>query len=95
MAMTRSLADVKAHLSELVTQVGAHHDRVTVTVHGRPTAVLLAVDDLEALEETVAVLSDSDAMRALVAAEGEVQRGEDEDEASLREAMDARPRVRR
>jgi PHD/YefM family antitoxin component YafN of YafNO toxin-antitoxin module len=27
---------------------------ITVTVHGRPSAVLLSVDDLEALEETIA-----------------------------------------
>lgn len=44
-----SLAEVKAHLSELVGRVGGQHERVTVTVHGRPSAVLLAVDDLEAL----------------------------------------------
>ena len=31
---TRSVPDVKAHLSELVAQVGTQHDRVTITVHG-------------------------------------------------------------
>ena len=54
MSETRSLVDVKAHLSELVARVGSQHERVTVTVHGRPAAVLVAVDDLEALEETIA-----------------------------------------
>jgi antitoxin YefM len=54
------LADVKAHLSELVSRVDRQHDRVTVTVHGRPSAVLLSPDDLEALEETIAILSDDD-----------------------------------
>jgi prevent-host-death family protein len=53
----------KSHLSELVRRVSGQHERVTVTVHGRPSAVLLAVDDLEALEETIAVLSDTEAMR--------------------------------
>lgn len=87
MSESRSLAEVKAHLSELVARVGAQHERVTVTVHGRPAAVLLAVDDLEALEETIAVLSDTTALRALSDADAELARGKGEDEASLAAAM--------
>ena len=90
MSEIRSLAEVKAHLSELVARVGAQHDRVTVTVHGRPAAMLVAVDDIESMEETIAVLSDRSAVRALVEAEAEVARGEGEDEASLERAMRAR-----
>lgn len=85
-----SLADAKSHLSELVSRVGSQHDRVTVTVHGRPAAVLLAVEDLEALEETIAVLSDTATVRALAAADAELARGEGETEDALREAMRAR-----
>ena len=89
---TRSVADVKAHLSELVAQVGAHHDRVTVTVHGRPTAVLVAVEDLEGLEETIAVLSSADTLRALADADAELAAGGGESETTLRAAMAARRR---
>ena len=89
---TRSVADVKAHLSELVAKVGAQHDRVTVTVHGRPTAVLVAVEDLEGLEETIAVLSDAEALRALADADAELAAGGGESEATLRAAMAARRR---
>lgn len=85
-----SVADAKAHLSELVARVGSQHDRVTVTVHGRPTAVLLAVDDLESLEETIAVLSDPAALRALGQADAELARGEGEDADALAAAMRAR-----
>ena len=92
MSETRSLADVKAHLSELVAQVGAQHERVTVTVHGRPTAVLVAVDDLESLEETIAVLSDSSVVRALTDADTELAAGHGESEETLRAAMRARQR---
>ncbi len=94
MSMTRSLADVKAHLSELVAQVDAQHDRVTVTVHGRPAAVLVAVDDLDSLEETIAVLSDRAMVRALAFAESEIASGDGESEASLRAAMSARRALR-
>jgi prevent-host-death family protein len=44
---TLPLGEVKTHLSELVGRVHDHHERVTVTVHGRPSAVLVAVEDLE------------------------------------------------
>jgi antitoxin YefM len=81
------LAEVKAHLSELVGRVSAQHERLTVTVHGRPSAVLLAVEDLESLEETIAVLSDTDALRQLTQAEAEIARGEGETEEQLAEAM--------
>ena len=50
---TLPLGEVKSHLSELVGRVHDHHERVTVTVHGRPSAVLVAVEDLERLEETL------------------------------------------
>lgn len=87
MTESKSLADAKAHLSELVARVGAHHERVTVTVHGKPTAVLVAVDDLDALEETIALLSDTLALRALADSDAELARGEGESEQSLTAAM--------
>jgi antitoxin YefM len=48
---------------------------------------LLLVDDLEALEETIAVLSDFEAMRQLAHAEAEVAGGQGESEEQLTEAM--------
>lgn len=87
MSSTLPLAEVKAHLSELVSRVNAEHDRVRVTVHGPPSAVLLAVQDVEALEETIAILSDTETMRRLIEAEGEIARGEGETQEQLAEAM--------
>lgn len=59
------LSEVKAKLSEVVDEIVTTHERVTVTRNGRPAAVLLSVDDLEAIEETVAILSDPAAVRAI------------------------------
>jgi prevent-host-death family protein len=52
-----SLADVKNRLSEVVDKLEREHGRVVVTKHGQPAAVMLNVDDLESLEETLAILS--------------------------------------
>lgn len=85
------LAEAKAHLSELVNRVSRQHERVTVTVHGQPSAVLLSPEDLERLEETIAVLSDNDLMTQLAAAEADLAAGRIE----TREDLDAAMRRRR
>jgi antitoxin YefM len=58
MSETLPLSSVKAHLSELVDRVEGQQDRVVVTRNGKPAAVLISPDDLESLEETLAVMSD-------------------------------------
>jgi antitoxin YefM len=58
MSETMSLAAVKARFSELVDRVERQQDRVVVTRNGKPAAVLISADDLERLEETLAVMSD-------------------------------------
>jgi antitoxin YefM len=92
MTTQHALADAKAHLSELVGRVARHHERVMLTVHGHPTAVLLAVEDLESLEETIALLSDPETLASLATSEAEVARGEIVSEAELARAMADRRR---
>jgi antitoxin YefM len=48
-----SLAEAKDKLSALVNDVTSTHEHYTITRNGRPVAVVLPVDDLESLEETV------------------------------------------
>ena len=58
MAETMSLAEVKARFSEVVDRVERQQDRVVVTRNGKPAAVLISPEDLESLEETLAVMTD-------------------------------------
>jgi antitoxin YefM len=62
MSETLPLSSVKAHLSELVDRVEDQHDRVVLTRNGKPAAVLVSHDDLESLEETLAIMSDPSLM---------------------------------
>lgn len=84
---TLSLGEAKAHLSEIVGRVHDHHERVTVTVHGRPSAVLVSVDDLEQLEETIAILRDPATMQRLADSDAELARGNAVTAEDLAEAM--------
>ena len=70
------LGDVKSHLSEIVGRVHDHHERVTVTVHGRPSAILIAPEDLEALEETLEIMRDAATMNRLAESDAELARSE-------------------
>lgn len=76
MPETLSLSYVKAHLSELTDRIEGEHDRVVVTRNGRPAAVLISADDLESLEETLAVLSDPDLMQRIREGETAIANGD-------------------
>jgi antitoxin YefM len=70
-----SLAEVKNRLSEVVDRLEREHGRVVITKHGRPAAVMLSLDDLESLEETLAILSDPTIMQAIGEGEADVRAG--------------------
>jgi PHD/YefM family antitoxin component YafN of YafNO toxin-antitoxin module len=59
-------------------------------IAGRPSVVLIAVDDLLALEDTLAVLSDADTMRRMAESDQQLARGEGESEQQLAAAMGQR-----
>jgi prevent-host-death family protein len=56
------LAEVKNRLSEVVDTVEREHGRVVITRHGRPAAVVLSIEDLESLEETLDVMASTSLM---------------------------------
>ena len=62
-----SLADVKARFSEVVGRVSDHHERVVVTVHGKPSAVLLSMYDYESITETLEAMSEPGLVESLEA----------------------------
>jgi antitoxin YefM len=69
------LAEVKNRLSEVVDRLEREHGRVVITKHGHPAAVMLSLEDLESLEETLAVLSDLELTAAIREADAEVAEG--------------------
>jgi prevent-host-death family protein len=73
---TEPLRAVRDHLSEFVDRAEREHERVVVTRNGRPAAVLIGYEDLAALEETLEVLSDPEAMAGVRESRSEVDRGD-------------------
>ncbi len=75
MSETLPLSEIKARLSEIVDRVEEQHERVTLTRNGRPAAVLISPEDLEALEDALDLLSDPQAMREIEQARQEIATG--------------------
>ena len=73
---TEPLRAVRDHLSEVVDRVEHQHERVVITRNGHPAAVLVSPDDLDRLEETIAVLSDPDALADIREADAAYARGD-------------------
>ena len=75
MSETLPLAQIKAHLSEIVDRVEKEHDRVVLTRNGRPAAVIMSPADLDALEDTLDLLSDPAALGDIRTAQADFANG--------------------
>ena len=75
MSETIAFTEAKAHLSDLVDRTSREHERFILTRNGVPAAVLLSPDDLESLEETVAILEDKALLASLRRSRREASEG--------------------
>lgn len=87
---TIPLADAKARLSAVLDEVRDTHERVVITRNGRPEAVLMAVSDLHAMEETLDLLSTPGALEQIRQAEADIAAGDAIDSAELHRQLAAR-----
>jgi prevent-host-death family protein len=74
--LTLPLAEIKKRLSQIVDGVEQHHDRIVLTRHGRPAAVIMSPHDLESLEETLDILSNPATMREIRRSERAIEQGD-------------------
>ena len=65
MSKTVPSREFRSRLAELLDEVADRREHVTVTRRGRPAAVLVPIDEYEALEETAEILSDDEALAAI------------------------------
>jgi antitoxin YefM len=76
MTAVEPLRTVRDHFSEFVDRAEKEHERVVVTRNGRPSVVLISYEDLEAIEETLDILSDPNALREIREAEAAMANGD-------------------
>lgn len=81
---TIPLTEAKAKLNELIEDAVTTHERVTITRHGKPAAVLISVDDLESMEETLFWQAQHGVHADIDTARREAAAGQLHDEAAVR-----------
>jgi prevent-host-death family protein len=93
-AKTVPVRELRANLSQLLSEVADRREHVLVTRNGRPAAALVPIGEYEALEETAEILSDSDTLAAIEGGLAELARGDTVALADLRAEL-ARRRLTR
>jgi antitoxin YefM len=73
---TISVTDARSRLPELVDDVVDQLSEYVITKRGRAHAVLLSVEEHEAMQETLEVLSDSEALRRIREGLDDLARGD-------------------
>lgn len=76
MTKTIPVREFRSNLAELLSDVADRRDHVVVTRNGRPAAVLVPIDEYQALEETAEILSDAETLEALQAGLDDLARGD-------------------
>ena len=76
MSKTVPSREFRSHLAELLDEVADRREHVTVTRRGRPAAVLVPIDEYEALEETAEILSDDATLAAIRRGLDDLARGD-------------------
>jgi len=90
MSETMNVTEAKARLSELVASVATTQEHVEITRNGEPAAVLISHEELAALRETVAILSDPQIVSDIAAGLADIQAGRTIDIEDLRASMASR-----
>jgi antitoxin YefM len=62
---TIPITEARANLPQIIKAADERLDRTVITSNGKPAAVIMSYDEYEAWEETLEILSNPKAMRAL------------------------------
>ena len=92
MPKTVPVREFRSHLADLLDEVAERREHVTITRHGRPSAVVIPVDEYEALEETAEILSDESTLAAIRRGLDDLAAGEVVPLAQVREELADRKR---
>ena len=75
MTRTITLKDLRPELPKVVENVDKKWERYIVTRHGKPSVVILSVEDYESLMETLDILADPNAVKNLKKGEEDLRKG--------------------
>jgi antitoxin YefM len=92
MPKTVRVREFRSHLAELLDEVTDRREHVTITRHGRPSAVVIPINEYEALEETAEILSDDETLVAIRRGLDDLAAGDEVPLDQVRQEMASRER---
>ena len=92
MPKTVPVREFRSHLADLLDEVADRREHVTITRHGRPSAVVIPLNEYEALEETAEILSDDDTLAAIRRGLDDLAAGDEVELDAVRKEMANRER---
>lgn len=75
MTHTITLKELRPDLPKVVDAIDKKWERYIVTKHGKPSVVMLSVEDYESLMETLDILADPKAVKNLKQGEEDLRKG--------------------
>jgi antitoxin YefM len=90
MPKTVHVRELRAGLAEFLDEVADLREHVIVTRNGRRVAVLVPIDEYDALEETADILSDRETMAAIQKGRAELKGGKTTTLGKLRKELQKR-----
>ena len=70
-----AISNLRANLPSLINRVSEKLERFTITVSGKPKAVVISPEELESLEETAEVLATPGALEAIRKSQKQIREG--------------------
>lgn len=75
LAATIPASEARTNFYQLLEEVGLHLRRFTITHRGKAKAIVMPIEDVEAWEETLEILSDKKLMRDLKKSREDFEKG--------------------
>lgn len=75
MTKTLPISKVREELPTLVDRAQRLLEEVVITVNGKPTAILMSIDEFESWKETMEILADKELMEAIREGEEDIKAG--------------------
>lgn len=75
MTHTITLKELRPDLPKVVDEIDKKWERYIITRHGKPSIVMLSVEDYESLMETLDILADPKAMAGIRRGEADIRKG--------------------
>lgn len=70
-----SISSARANLPKLVKTVSSRLERYILTINNKPKAVILSLEEVEALEETAEILSEPNARKEILIGVKQAKKG--------------------